>query len=435
MQVTVKPSTLAGTMQVPGSKSHTIRAVLLSLLAEGTSRIKNPLSSGDGLSALSASEAFGAEVTKESHEWCIVGTGGKPKVPETCLDTGNSGTTTCFFTSVASLVEGTTVITGDEQIRRRPIGALVNALNTLGSKVFFTRPGKEAPPVVITGRMKGGKVKLDGSNSQFVSSLLLSSPLAENPTEIFVENPLEKPYVAMTLDWMKRYGVEVEASADLSHFIVQNNQTYHAGEYEIPSDWSAVAFPMVAAVLGNSDLVLNGLDFQDSQGDKRVVDVLIGMGANIEKDEKNGKLKIRGNGNLRGAGTIDLGDIPDSLPALAVAASQADGITTFTNLRQVRLKETDRVAEMAEKLNSLGCKLTVGQDSLTVEGPTPIKGGRVNSSDDHRIAMAMVSLGLACSEELVVEDAECVSVSFPGFFEAFKECGARIEMNTDEEAG
>ncbi|MCK9347824.1 MAG: 3-phosphoshikimate 1-carboxyvinyltransferase [Sphaerochaeta sp.] len=426
MRVLVKPGSLHGSLQVPGSKSHTIRAALLGLLSDGQSIICNPLASGDGLSALAASKAFGAKIEEREGCWVIKGRGSSLVSPEDCINTGNSGTTTCFFSSVAALVDGWTVITGDEQIRRRPIKRLVDALNTLGATAFLTREGQEAPPVVVRGVLKGGKVRLNGSNSQYVSSLLLSSPLAEKDTEILVDNPLETPYVQITLDWMQRYGVEVERNENYTRFSIRGGQHYTPGRFTIPADFSAVAFPLVAATLSDSDLLLTSLDFQDSQGDKRVIDILQAMGAHVEKDEKQGTLRVKGGATLQGGLTIDLGDIPDSLPALAVAATQAHGVTTFTNLGHVRQKETDRVAEMANKLNALGCDLEAGEDSLVVKGPTRVKGGTVGSSGDHRIAMAMVALALATEEGLTVEDSECAAVSFPGFFDAFRTCGADI---------
>ncbi len=426
MRVFVKPGSLHGSLQVPGSKSHTIRAALLSLLSEGQSIICNPLSSGDGLNALSAAKAFGATVEEREGCWVIDGKGAALVAPDDCINTGNSGTTTCFFTSVAALGDGWTVITGDEQIRRRPIKRLVDALNTLGATAFLTRTGQESPPVVIKGIMKGGKVRINGNNSQYVSSLLLSCPLAKGDTEIVVDEPLETPYVQITLDWMQRYGVQVERSDDYTRFYIKGRQNYRPGTFTIPADFSAVAFPLVAAILSDSDLLLTSLDFKDSQGDKRVIEVLRAMGANVVKHEEKGILRVQGCATLQGGQTIDLGDIPDSLPALAVAATQAHGITTFTNLRHVRQKETDRVAEMATKLNALGCDLEVGEDSLVVRGPTKVRGGVVTSSHDHRIAMAMVALALSTEEGLVVEDAECVSVSFPGFFDAFRACGVEI---------
>lgn len=245
MNVHVKPGFLKGSLQVPGSKSHTIRSVLLATLAGGRTCIENPLASGDGLSALTASRAFGAIVKEEENRWVVQGRGGILQVPSNVLDTGNSGTTTCLFTSVASLVDGYTVITGDEQIRRRPILPLVDALNALGATAFLTRGGQGCPPVVVKGVLQGGTVTIEGKNSQYVSSLLLSAPLAKRTTVIQVVNALEKPYVQLTLDWMKRLGIEVANPADYTQFVVEGGQQYQSSDFTIPSDWSAVAFPLV----------------------------------------------------------------------------------------------------------------------------------------------------------------------------------------------
>lgn len=425
MNVHVKPGFLKGSLQVPGSKSHTIRSVLLATLAGGRTCIENPLASGDGLSALAASRAFGAIVKEEENRWVVQGRGGILQVPSNVLDTGNSGTTTCLFTSVASLVDGYTVITGDEQIRRRPILPLVDALNALGATAFLTRGGQGCPPVVVKGVLQGGTVTIEGKNSQYVSSLLLSAPLAKRTTVIQVVNALEKPYVQLTLDWMKRLGIEVANPADYTQFVVEGGQQYQSGDFTIPSDWSAVAFPLVAAAITRSDLVLTGLDFSDSQGDKRVVDILARFGANVYRQNES-ELHIVGGERLKGGLTIDLSDIPDALPALSVLATQAEGRTVFVNLEHVRQKETDRVAEMTAKLNSLGCSLHIERDSLVVDGPTPIQGGIVSSSDDHRIAMALVAAGLASEGEVVITDAQCADVSFPGFFSKFAACGAGL---------
>lgn len=432
MRVQVRPSKLKGTLQVPGSKSHTIRCAVLSSLAVGESVIRNPLASGDGLSSLAAARSFGIAIEEKEDSWVVQGSSGCLALPQNCIDTGNSGTTTCFFTSVASLVDGYTVITGDEQIRRRPIKILVGALNTLGAKAFLTRPNQAAPPVVVRGLLQGGSVTIDGFNSQYVSSLLVSSALAQSSTILTVRNALEKPYVRMTLEWMRRFGVQVENPHDCEHFVIEGGQTYRSpGICTVPADWSAVAFPLVAASITNSCLTLHGLDFADSQGDKRVVEILKEMGAHISTDEKAGTLVIEGGTPLKGGLVIDLGDIPDSLPALAVAATQAEGVTTFTNLGHVRIKETDRVQEMYEKLTMLGCDMRIDGDSLTVRGPSQIQGGEVSSSHDHRIAMALVCAGLAAQEEVVITSAECAAVSFPQFFEKLIACGADLKLIED----
>jgi 3-phosphoshikimate 1-carboxyvinyltransferase len=429
-----KPSSLKGEITVPGSKSHTIRAALLSAMAKGTSVIHNPLASGDGMSALQAARAFGAKVKTQKDAWIIEGTGGNLTLPDNVLDCGNSGTTTIFAMSLAALCDGYTVITGDEQIRRRPVSALVTALNALGAEAFFTRHDSDSPPVIIRGRRGGGEARFSGFNSQVVSSALLVSPLVTGRTVILVEKPLEKPYLQMTADWMKRYGAALaEQANDYTRFAVEGGGSYTACESVIPADWSAAAFPLVAAVCAPSEVTLCGLDFGDSQGDKIVVDHLIAMGADIAKDEAGGRLFVRGGKPLAGGAVINLNDIPDSLPALAAAACFTRGDTTFTGLAHVRVKETDRVAVMQTELAKLGANAQATADSMTVRGSFatgahPLYGSKVASHGDHRIAMALAVAGLFCGGETRVQDAECASVSFPGFFELLNGAGASIEL-------
>lgn len=427
MKAISRASSLHGNLQVPGSKSHTIRAVLLSSVAEGTSIIHNPLASGDGLSALKAARGFGIRIEEKNSSWVVQGKNGMLPPAQNVIDTGNSGTTTCFVTSMATLSAGYTVLTGDEQIRRRPIKTLVEALNALGANVFLTRSESSAPPVVIHGPMLGGAVTLNGFNSQFVSSLLLFSPFSKQDTQVTVKDPLEKPYLQMTIDWMKRFGVECNHSKDFTSFSIKSGQHYKGGEFTIPADWSAVAFPLVGSCITESELTLTGLDFNDSQGDKRVVDILLGMGADITKDERNGTLFIRGGKSLKGDLVIDLGDIPDALPALCVAASQAEGTTTFTNLAHVRVKESDRVAVMAQELGRLGCQMEIGDDYLKVFGKAELHGSTVDSHDDHRVAMALIVAGLVSKEPVIVLDSDCASVSFPDFLNRLSESGAKVE--------
>jgi 3-phosphoshikimate 1-carboxyvinyltransferase len=422
-------SSLSGTVTVPGSKSHTIRAVLLGAMAEGTSVIHNPLASHDCLSAAKAARMFGAETGLAEGVWTVKGTGGRLSLPDDVIDCGNSGTTAVFVMSMAALCEGYTVITGDSQIRRRPVIQLVNALNGLGAEAFLTRPGKEAPPVIIKGVLKGGEARFSGFNSQVVSSVLLSAALAREDTVILVEKPLEKPYLHMTIDWMKRYGVMLKEQApDCTRFAVKKGGAYRAAESVIPGDWSAAAFPLVAAVCTPSELVIAGLDFTDAQGDKTVVDHLINMGADITKDSEAGTLTVRGGKPLRGGTTINLDDIPDSLPALSVAACFAEGETHFTGLAHARVKETDRVAVMENALAKIGAKASSTPGSMTVCGGAALHGTEAESHGDHRIAMALAVAGLFCDGEMRVKDAECASVSFPNFFETMSGAGASIEL-------
>ena len=433
MYVTVTKSSLKGNLEVPGSKSHTIRAVLLATLAKGISTINNPLLSGDGESAIEAAKAFGAKVTRKERQLVIEGRGIPLSVPEKGIDTKNSGTTTSFVTSLATLTEGETFITGDEQIQKRPIKVLVDALRSLGSDVTIIRGNSQAPPLVVKGGLKGGEVILDGFNSQFVSSLLLASPLAKNRSEITVTNPLEKPYIQMTLDWMRRFGATVQGNEPVyTHFVIEGGQHYRNGEFTIPSDWSSAAFPLVAALVSDSHLTLSGLDFSDAQGDKRVVGLLISMGADIVINNLEHTLTIKGGKKLKGGQVIDLGDIPDALPALCVAALFSEGETTFTNLAHVRVKESDRVQVMAEELGKLGSKITIGSDHMVVHGGFPLHGATLESHNDHRVAMALTAASLMVDGSVRINDVGCTEVSYPNFFASLIDVGAAITVHGDK---
>lgn len=421
--------TVSGTITVPGSKSHTIRAVMLGALAQGTSVIHNPLPSKDGLAAVAAARVLGApvEVDEQANTWTVHGLGHRPAAPEGIIDTMNSGTTTSFALGVGALVEGYVVITGDEQICRRPWGGQTKAMQELGAYCLHTRPGNECPPVVVGGPMKGGVCHLNGFSSQHISGILLPAPMldADQSVEILVDKPLEQPYLKMTVDWMRRYGAEVEMAPDYKRFFVRGGQQYKALESTIPADWSGVAFPLVAAVCTPSELTIAGVDFDDCQGDKAVVDILIRMGADIVKD--GDKLVIHGGKPLHGT-TVDMNDIPDSLPALSVAAAYANGDTLFTNLAHVRVKESDRVAVMQEVLGACGADIDITSDSMTVHGGKPLHGASVPSHGDHRIAMAMAVCGLMCDGEMEIDEAECASVSFPGFYDTLNKAGAGFQV-------
>lgn len=427
MYCTSKKAKLKGDIIIPGSKSHAIRAIMLATMAKGTSEIINPPHSNDVLSALNCAKLFGAKVTETEDRWIIEGTSGKLSTPDDVVNAGNSGTATTFVTAMSSLADGYSVITGDYQIRRRPQQAIVDALNDLGAEAFITRPEAKAPPLVVKGPLVGGHAHFTGFSSIFISSTLAVSPLSKTGVVIDVDKPLETPYIQMTLDWMKKYGILVtENSGDYKHFKVEGNQTYVASKNEIPADWSSVAFPLVASVTTESEVNICGVDFSDSQGDKMVVDYLIQMGADIEKDPDNHRLIVHGGKPLHGGIEINLNDIPDSLPALSVAACYADGITTFTGLAHVRVKETDRVAVMERELTKLGAEIETGPDYMIVHGGKTLHGTEVESFDDHRVAMAMAVAGLFAEGEMKVRNADCAAVSFPGFFEKMNNIGCGL---------
>lgn len=429
MKAIVTKSRLCGTAMVPGSKSHTIRSVILAVMAEGESIIHNPLTSLDGKSALAAAAMFGAETKDLGDTWVIQGTAGKPSVPYNYVDCGNSGSVAYFAAPLAALCDGYTYLTGDAQIRRRPIDEVVHAINELGGTAEHAIPGTSSCPIVIKGKMKGGAAHFSGKLSQFVSGILMAAPLLENDTEILIKDPKEIPYLQITNDWLYKFGAEYECADDYTAYKVKGRQKYIALETTIASDWSAVAFPLVAAIITGSELVIEGVDFNDTQGDKHVVDELLRMGASLEKDVEGHCLIVHEGNTLVSDITIDLKNIPDSLPAMCIAASYAKGNTVFTGLEAVRLKETDRVAVMCEELAKVGVRAECTEDTMTVYGGSLIHGALTDSHDDHRVAMAMMICGLGCEGEMEVHGAECAAVSFPNFFEVMRKIGMNCTLS------
>ncbi len=419
MRLIVNKSRLSGSVEIPGSKSHTIRAVAIASLAEGMSVVRGPLAASDTLAAVEAYRLLGAEINRP-REWVINGTSGRPRVPNDVINVGNSGTTLYIALGSAALVDGVSIFTGDEQIRRRPAGPLIEALNALGARVESTR-GNGMAPLIIRGPMRGGEVAIDGSKtSQYLTSLLINCPLARGDTIIEVTNLIEKPYVEMTLAWLAQQGIRVD-NDEFRRFTIPGGQRYRAFEKAIPADWSSATFFMCAAAITGSEITLPGLDLDDTQGDKAVADMLSEMGAAVARTDDG--LRIKG-GPLKGA-EFDLADTPDALPALAVTACFAEGETRLVNVAQARLKETDRICVMREELTKMGADIEELPDGLVIRGGR-LHGATVHGHYDHRVIMALAVAGLALDGETTIYTAEALSVTFPTFVELMRSAGAQI---------
>lgn len=433
MHVTASRHALSGTVSVPGSKSHTIRAVILASLSSGNeSIIRNPLPSADCLSCMDTVKAFGAETWMEPGVWKVRAPSGGLRLPSRVVDVGNSGSVLYFMTPVAATLSGWTVMTGDASICTRPIQGLLDALKQLGADGFATRPGVDAPPAVVKGPFRAGRAVLEGNLSQYVSGIMIAASRIEGTTVIDLRSPKEKPFLKMTCDWLESVGLRVTYSESLDHFEVTGPATPRPFERTIPSDWEGVAFPLVAAVITGSRIEIANVDCTGSQGDEAIVGILQSMGADIELDRERETLVVNGNRGpaspvrLTG-GSFNCAGFPDAVPSLAVAACFAEGDTVLTDIGVCRLKETDRISLMKKELSKLGASVDEGPDFLVVhgQGGRNMHGGEVESYDDHRIAMALSVLGLALPEGSVgVAEAECCAVSFPRFFEVMNGIGA-----------
>lgn len=421
MLLKVKKSQTRGCVKIPGSKSHTIRAVFIASLAEGQSVITNPLISEDALSAVAVCRAFGAGIENHGDRFVVNGFNGMPSVPENIIDVGNSGTTLRFGVMTAGLIEGYTVFTGDYQIRRRPLGPLMDAMNTLGAEVFSTRGNKMAP-VVVRGRLKGGRTELDAVTSQYLSSILVNAPLLDNDTEVVLTRLNEIPYVEMTMWWLDNQGIKY-SNDSFQTFHIKGGQKYKAFNTTIPGDFSSATFFMVLAAISGGEFLLKNLDMTDPQGDKRVLDYLEGMGAVVRCTEDG--ISIKG-GVLRGI-EIDMNATPDALPAMAVAGCFAEGETRLVNVPQARLKETDRIHVMCMELKKMGADIEELPDGLIIRN-SRLSGCRVCGHDDHRVVMALAVAGLNIDGETIIETAEAMNVTFPEFPQIIRSCGGNVEL-------
>ena len=448
MKILAKKNLLSGNIVVPGSKSHTIRALILASLAEGVSHISNPLPSADCLSASKAIQEIGAKVDfdNENNIWTVTGAGKNVHLPSNVVDVGNSGSVLYFFTPICATFEGWSIFTGDSSIRKRPVLHLLEALKQLGANCYVSRPEENAPPALVQGPIKAGKVVTDGRLSQYISGLMMASTLIDGKLEIELTDPKEVPYLDMTKYWLESLGVQVEMSSDYKKISVTGPYQLKAFDKAIPSDWEAVAFPLIAALISDSKIVIDNVDGSGTQGDDAIVSVLQSVGADIQWNKETSQLFVTGGNRLSTENLTDktlrvnLAGFPDAICALAVIACFIEGKTVLEDIGVCRRKETDRIKVMKSELEKLGAKVEEGEDYIAIYGHSPIladgsenpeftlHGGNVESFDDHRVAMSLACLGLGLKdgESVIVNDAECCSVSFPGFFEVMNKINANF---------
>ncbi len=423
MNYLCRSAKLAGTVDIPGSKSHTIRAVVIAALADGESRIDAPLVSADALSALEAARALGANVRQCDTCWWIQGCGGRPVATRDTIDIGNSGTTLRIMMGAASLLrEGSVRLTGDEQIRRRPAGPLAEALNQLGAHVV-SEGGNGCAPFLVSGLLEGGRCAIEAPTSQYVTSLLLAAPLAAGNTTIDVLELNEKPYVRMTLDWLRDQGVQVHAEPEMRGFEVKGGRQYHAFRKRIPADFSSATFFLAAGALPGNRTLCRGLDMGDSQADRKVVDYLRVFGADVSVSHDRIEVSCR---NLVGT-EFNLSETPDALPMMAVLGCFAEGETRLTHVAHARIKETDRIAVMRNELGKMGADIEERADGLVIRG-CDLHGADVEGHGDHRVVMALAIAAQAAQGETRISTAEAAGVTFPAFPHLLANIGGAIEI-------
>lgn len=454
MKIKAKKSALSGEIFVPGSKSHTIRALLFSSIAEGTSHIKNPLLGADCISSSQAVKLFGAKVDiSNNSEWIVEGSGKNAHLPSNVVDCGDSGSLLYFMAPMAAIFDGFSVFTGDESLRTRPVAHLQQALIQLGAKADTLTPQKNSCPIIIQGPIKQNQtLTTDGKLSQYISGIMMATTQLEGTTTINLTEPKETPFLEMTCQWLKELGANVTHSEDFKKITVKGKTPFKAFDKTIPSDWEAVAFPLVAAILTDSQITIKNIDNSKTQGDRAIVEILKSLGADIsEKETSTGTdLVVNGGKFSKNKGYlstenlpektlhVDINGFPDAICALSICAAFTEGKIIIDDVEVCRKKETDRVKVLQEHLSKLGVDIEIIENSLVIKGKSKflkdgtknpnfsIKDGTIESYDDHRIAMAFACLGLALEEnqELIINNAECCAVSFPDFYKIMNKINA-----------
>ncbi len=444
MKLIVQPAkNFEGEATPPSSKSHSVRALILATLAQGTSYLYNLLDADDGHAAIEVCKDLGATITFKKNATggldVIVKSEGVPlNTLTTDLFSSNSGITTTFVIPLIGLRKNTDIsltLSCGEQMQKRPLKSIIQAVKNLGMDVKCF-DNNDNCPLGLSGNLIGGYCAVDGTNSQYVSALLLSLPAAQKNSVIKVRNLQERPYVDMTLAWLAEQNIRIghskrtEGADTVDTFKIFGNQEYQPFTKTMPGDFSSASYLIAAAVLLPGEVIFHGLDMEDPQGDKRIISILQEMGADIqiEKTARDNTIKITGGRSLKGM-TIDCGDMPDMLPTLAVIGTQAQGSTTLLNVANARIKETDRIKSMAAELTKMGARVEEKKSSLTIF-QSKLHHAKLHGYSDHRTIMALALAGMLADGTTTIDTAENINKTFPSFADMMNRLGANMELAT-----
>ena len=402
---------LRGTITPPCSKSYAQRALAAALLATGRTTLRGIELCRDTRSAIAAIEALGATVEIIDDNTIAIEGGFSPRTDR--LNVGESGLSARLFTPIAALDNKPMCISGEGTLLHRPMSMMIEPLKELGVEV---RDGGGRLPIEVCGPMRGGRVVVDGSmSSQFVTGLLIALPLAKRDTTVEVRGAVSIPYIDMTLDTIERFGVEVMyQEGDYSEFFIEGEQSYQAVDYTIESDWSAAAMIMVAAAIAGEQVRITNLSTLSRQADTAICRALERAGASLVIEENAITVSHR---ELE-AFTFDAMHCPDLFPALVALAAAAEGVSTIYGIVRLKGKESDRGEVLKEEYEKLGIEIELDYEEnvMRVVGGK-VSAAKVDSHDDHRIAMSLAITALRLNEELEIRNRECVAKSYPSFFE------------------
>jgi 3-phosphoshikimate 1-carboxyvinyltransferase len=409
MDKTISKGRVRGVITPPSSKSYAQRAIALSLLAQGRSTLRNIEFCKDTHSALRCIEALGAKVTFLD-ESTITIDGGLNPITDT-LRVGESGLATRLFTPIASLHNSPITIEGEGTLLHRPMMLMIEPLRQAGVKVL---DGGGYLPIQVQGPIHGGEIDVDGSvSSQFITGLLLALPMAKEDTTLRVNSPVSTPYIDMTIDTAKSFGIEImHNEGDYTEFFIRGGQQYSPADLAIEGDWSGASTLLVAGAIAGEVTVKN-ISTLSKQADTAICHALERAGAGIIIEENSITVSQR---PLQ-AFTFDATNCPDLFPALAALAAAAEGESVIIGTSRLRHKESDRAETIRSEYEKLGIEVDISEENIMrIRGGEP-KAAVTFSHDDHRIAMSLAVTALRCDGEVTIENAECVEKSYPTFFE------------------
>lgn len=414
MERFLEPSRVEGRIKAPSSKSMTQRAIAAAMLAQGQSRIINPSYCDDSLAAMSIAVSLGAKVEPDTDELKITGCG---ELKETKLNCGESGLAIRMFSPIAALFPAEITISGGGSLKKRPMSMIEEALSQLGVQC---KSSGGFLPLTIHGPIKGGNLEINGSvSSQLLTGLLMALPLAVKNSVIKVNDLKSKPYIDMTLQILKDFGISIE-NKDYNNFYIPGNQSFKSRKYRVESDWSGGAFLLVAGAI-NGHLEIEGLNSVSKQSDMAIISALKKAGALIKI--ANDKIEIS-KSDMKGF-EFDATESPDLFPPLVALASYCKGETIIKGVSRLVFKESNRAVSLKEEFGKMNIRIDLDDDLMKIKGGN-VAGARVFSHDDHRIAMAVSIAALGATGIVSVKDSQCVSKSYPGFYDDLRQIGAIV---------
>ncbi len=403
-------------VEAPPAKAHTLRALIIGSLADGTTVIEKPLLGEDQLNVIRCLKALGIKIEQQPQKIIVHGSAGKYQPISDELNVGESGVGMNFLTSVACLTDKPIVLTGAKRITERPIAEVVQALRQLGCEIEYLQNEGYPPVRVHGGGIKGGKASLSGQkSSQYFSSLVISAPFAQQPVIIeCIDQMSERPYFDISLQMMEDFSVTAQ-NKNYKQIKIPNNQCYTGRTLRIEGDYSSASFFFLAAAICQTKVTVGNLRSDTKQGDKGFLNLMEKMGCKIDWTDDS----VCVQGGKLWAIEQDMSDLPDLVPPLAIACGFAEGLSRLTNVGHLRHKECDRLAVMAQELTKMGIDAYCDEQSLTITGSAQSHGATIDPHNDHRIAMSFAVAGLVTGEQ-TIENPTCVAKSFPDFWERFE---------------